>query len=747
MLRITKFNKKVFGGFMKISFSIIALCLFLMLTSGTCNRNSSEPTEVKFVYGAPKTYQISSSQKIELTDTVTGYKFSFPHGGTGSLSIREITGSPDPTEKPLKKFSLSYTGNDTMYITIPHKKGDYDFLCVYGEVTGASLSNIPKGKKLWHSISNYIESNTEITFIIPPNSYLTTKKSNDQPQTIPQQDFAFINIAANSSRAQVIDLVRQTIRQDVDYIATFLATDVRTTYMNRYNLLRFTWTYAADNEGSYFAFRNGWLGYYGDFGFTYQPGMSTPVIHHEAGHLINYLLYGVTNYQALWARFGDIAHVAFLLMNRGREQGLQEDIAYINENYISDNNSIGADLTANEMTMWTRITNDPKTLPYIAHPSFIDFPSLEGMAAAVVHQLTACNSQMYTFDCVNGPNVAYKRSLRITAPVLGVSIPDVYCNILLKCPQTINDVMKYSTDFLSGLSSDMIPKFMVRLEAIGWSYNGKARITDNNNNPIAGAEVLPVMQTGTSSRDYSTIYSYKSDANGNCVIPRIYPGGCILRVFYNNYKDSADFPSNISYTKSTNVTIEYGTLKIVPPVETNAMTSITQSTAIGGGNVNSDGGFPVTAKGICWSTTANPTISNSHTTNGSGIGTFVSNLTGLTPNTPYFVRAYATNSKGTKYGNQVSFTTSAVSGSLFTNTEWRLTLTGDQSESIVFQENTYSIYMGVGTDYHFLALSHGSYSSSGNTATMTPSSSTKNEIATIDGDKLTYGKSTYIRVK
>ena len=78
---------------------------------------------------------------------------------------------------------------------------------------------------------------------------------------------------------------------------------------------------------------------------------------------------------------------------------------------------------------------------------------------------------------------------------------------------------------------------------------------------------------------------------------------------------------------------------------------------MGGGNVTADGGATVTARGICWSTSQNPTISGSHTTDGTGTGTFTSNMTGLEPNTTYYVRAYATNSAGTAYGDQVSFTT------------------------------------------------------------------------------------------
>ncbi len=96
----------------------------------------------------------------------------------------------------------------------------------------------------------------------------------------------------------------------------------------------------------------------------------------------------------------------------------------------------------------------------------------------------------------------------------------------------------------------------------------------------------------------------------------------------------------------------------LPTVTTSAMSQITVTTATCGGNVTSDGGSTVTVRGVCWSTVHNPTISNSHTTtNGSGTGSFTSDLTGLTANTTYYVRAYATNSQGTAYGNELSFTT------------------------------------------------------------------------------------------
>ena len=98
----------------------------------------------------------------------------------------------------------------------------------------------------------------------------------------------------------------------------------------------------------------------------------------------------------------------------------------------------------------------------------------------------------------------------------------------------------------------------------------------------------------------------------------------------------------------------------LPTVTTSTVSSITSSTATCGGNVTNSGGATVTARGVCWSTSHNPTTSNSHTTNSSGTGSFTSSITGLSANTTYYVRAYATNSAGTAYGSEISFTTTAT---------------------------------------------------------------------------------------
>ncbi len=99
-----------------------------------------------------------------------------------------------------------------------------------------------------------------------------------------------------------------------------------------------------------------------------------------------------------------------------------------------------------------------------------------------------------------------------------------------------------------------------------------------------------------------------------------------------------------------------------PSLTTAAVTEIAQTTAKSGGNITDDGGAPVNARGVVWSTSQEPNVTNNEgiTNDGEGTGQFTSNLTGLQHETTYYVRAYASNSEGTSYGNQVSFSTEGI---------------------------------------------------------------------------------------
>jgi len=100
-----------------------------------------------------------------------------------------------------------------------------------------------------------------------------------------------------------------------------------------------------------------------------------------------------------------------------------------------------------------------------------------------------------------------------------------------------------------------------------------------------------------------------------------------------------------------------GSDNTVPVVTTSAVCNITLTTAECGGCVTSDGGAAVTTRGVCWCTNPTPAIEDNNTTDGSGTGSFTSNISSLAEATTYYVRAYATNNIGTGYGNILSFQT------------------------------------------------------------------------------------------
>jgi hypothetical protein len=104
----------------------------------------------------------------------------------------------------------------------------------------------------------------------------------------------------------------------------------------------------------------------------------------------------------------------------------------------------------------------------------------------------------------------------------------------------------------------------------------------------------------------------------------------------------------------------------LPIVSTTSISNTTPSTASSGGNISSDGGGTITARGVVWSTTQNPTIAlNTKTIDGSGVGSYTSNISGLSASSTYYVRSYATNIAGTAYGNQINFTTQSINASMY----------------------------------------------------------------------------------
>jgi hypothetical protein len=93
----------------------------------------------------------------------------------------------------------------------------------------------------------------------------------------------------------------------------------------------------------------------------------------------------------------------------------------------------------------------------------------------------------------------------------------------------------------------------------------------------------------------------------------------------------------------------------LPVLTTKDVILVNDTTVLSGGEITDDGGAPVTARGVCWSISRNPELSDSITVDSKGTGSFTSRMSGLTSTAKYYVRSYATNTAGTAYGNEITF--------------------------------------------------------------------------------------------
>ncbi|GAP71152.1 hypothetical protein BA6E_125593 [Bacteroidales bacterium 6E] len=264
-------------------------------------------------------------------------------------------------------------------------------------------------------------------------------------------------------------------------------------------------------------------------------------------------------------------------------------------------------------------------------------------------------------------------------------------------PGTSNCGGTYGT--FTSVSSNASTDYAYATQSFTISAAGNYTITVTAS--TAGDPMLLVYGSFNPSSPTSGFIVGDDDSNGS-LLPKI--GSC------NNYFSSGTYTLVVtSYSAATRAgTVNFnisgaGTATILPTVSTNTASSVTSTSVILGGNVSADGGATVSARGVAWGTSSNPT---SGTPMGSGTGSFSQTINGLTPGTTYYARAYATNSVGTAYGPQISFTTQnytppSVTTNSVTNIgltaatfNGNVTNTGGQSVSRGFQYSTNSSFSG-----------------------------------------------------
>lgn len=206
---------------------------------------------------------------------------------------------------------------------------------------------------------------------------------------------------------------------------------------------------------------------------------------------------------------------------------------------------------------------------------------------------------------------------------------------LLSLP-TLNTIEASNIKYNEAMSGGIITSNggdSITARGVCWATNHNPTINDflTNDNSQGATNTFNSLITGL---NYNTVYYARA---------------------YATNKIGTSYGAEISF--KTNVTFA--------SITTNNINSVTANSASCGGVVSNNGGSDIIEKGVCWSTSQNPTIANNKTMEGSGNNNFTSTLSNLLSNTTYYVRAYATNSVGTSYGSQVFFHTAFKVGDVY----------------------------------------------------------------------------------
>jgi acyl-CoA-binding protein len=300
--------------------------------------------------------------------------------------------------------------------------------------------------------------------------------------------------------------------------------------------------------------------------------------------------------------------------------------------------------------------------------------SLTTLAVVPTLAATTTAASITTTSATSGGNVTYDGKATITARGVcwGIATAPTTAN-----SKTTDDGTTGSfTSSITGLSPHIL--YYVRAYAtnsIGTTYGAEVTFTTLGLAPTATTTAATSLSStggtinGTVNANYlSSVVTFEwgtTASYGTTVTPSQSPvtgstgtsvsaaiTGLTSGVTY-HFRVIAE--NSLGITNGSDLTFTTNTLPTL--AATTAASSIGNATATSGGNVTSDGGATITARGVCWSTTTGPTTGSSKTTDGGTTGSYSSSITGLTVNTLYYVRAYATNSVGTTYGTQVSFTT------------------------------------------------------------------------------------------
>ncbi len=487
-----------------------------------------QPPPAGWVYGDPAVYPIPPVPGAAIRDSVSGCAFRFPEGG-GELRVTPIRSGPR-TAPADGAFEVRYTGSSPVTLSLDHQPEDLDFLLAYVSFEGVVLDCDDPAASGWIPLPVEAAVGDTLVFDLPlgekasrfaaaPAAAASDRGTRPRPQWTGVSQFKRLRFAAGTNRQQMTALYEQNTRDALAALMNAVPPARRGTVTTRM-AGAMAFTVYVDSVGPkaqdarYVPFHDV-LGYRPACTFQMNDRTAASVAH-EVGHHLHHLLL-------------DQGYNSFALSSRpsghhvgqpGSKNNLIEDPAYFTEYYLNGTAS-GANP---EHGRW--VTNNAGTR---MRPETSDIPDLEGFTAAMFASVTRQTARIYNYE-----------EATVDVPVIAQHPDSMFQACYEIFAQGTDDVLEAREKLEGALAAiQEADKLPVMLQALGWTYHGKCRFVDRNNQPLSGVMARPVAQAGGATWRLKPGPA-ASDPTGEYTLPELFPARNTLRVYKGS--DSMDVP-------------------------------------------------------------------------------------------------------------------------------------------------------------------------------------------------------------
>lgn len=459
-----------------------------------------------------RSYPITITGAAVIDDTVTGMRFAFPAGGTGTFEVARVATGPTPPVSGALQFLASFVGNRPVELVAVAPAGGGADGYRWGFPQGAAAGG--RWASNWWGLPALRARGDTTWFALhapEPAASRTAVPGRWAAQLSYTRPVYAVAITA-ALQADFIkrDSVRALSQETIDWWIEQVPFEH--TMRLRLRVADYPLSYSFGRGADsyyYYGYRSLWTA---SAYFNLDRTVRT-VSRHEPSHYMTHMLVGDSRWGELTSTAPDSGHDLGVLVKIsgvvGFRNSVVEDYAYIAEQLITGQVS-NTDLRGGTRRNGFPVLAEPQ------RPEAVDFPSLEGFGAALMASLTRIGPDTLVTD-------DFATASQSRAPALGVTARQLL-GVLAAGPRTVMELR----DGLEPLAGGPVALAAVA-EPIGWRYHGTGRVLDGTGNPVPGVTVASVVRVN--GKDYATPVSSPSAADGRFTLPRIYPGASTLRVY------------------------------------------------------------------------------------------------------------------------------------------------------------------------------------------------------------------------